>query len=95
MDPKTFESVETLERWLEENPDEVGRHILKSWEYVLENDVENYVIIESEEITVTAELNKAEEGVQSLKRDAIDREDYELAQKVQKLQENFGFDVQP
>jgi len=94
MESKQFKSLEDLEQWLEDNPDEVGRHILEGWRYMLENEIEEHLLIESDEVTVTAELQRAEEGVQSLKQDAIDREDYELAQQIQRLQEEFGFDVQ-
>ena len=91
MEPKRFQSLEEVERWLEENPDEVGRHILESWRYLLENDLSRQPIVQCDEVSVTAEKHQAEGGIQALMESAVGREDYELAQRIKDLQEEFSF----
>lgn len=94
MNTKNFESVEALERWLDDDPGEVSRHILRTWRHVLENEIDEHEIVQCDEVVVTAKLDQAEEGIQALKKDAINREDYELAHQIKELQEEFGFDAE-
>lgn len=89
MKPKRFPSLEDVDQWLENEPDEVGRHILNSWRYVLENEVDQHPIVRSDEVTVTVKLHQAEEGIKALMQSAINREDYELAQDIKELQQEF------
>lgn len=89
MEPKDFQSLEDLEQWVEGNPDEVGRHILDGWRHVLKNGINELPLVQCDEVKVTAKLNQAEAGVEALMQSAIDREDYELAQQIKELQEEF------
>lgn len=93
MEPKTFESLEKIEKWADENQGEVTRHLIEAWKEVIETDKESLTVIScnvyqnAEDINIIVESCEAEAALDSLLEESVGREDYEAAQKIQSLQE--------
>lgn len=93
MEPKVFHDLDKMETWAEDHPDKVARHILKAWRQIIEEDEEVIVVVRCksdeylEDMNIIVEKGEEKEALESLLNESVDREDYELAQKIQELQE--------
>lgn len=94
MEPKTFTNFDEMETWATEHPDEVSRHILKAWREVIEGDKDVIIVVRctnpaqyDRDMNIIVEKGEEEEALEALLQEAIDREDYEVAQEIQELQE--------
>lgn len=98
MDIKTFDGVESMESWAKENPDEVSRRMVEAWREVIEDGKKTEIVFRckqkqlSEPIEVVVESGFEGEALSTLLEEAIEREDYELAQEIQSLQEKVKSD---
>lgn len=98
MDIKTFDGVEKMKSWAEENPDKVSRRMVQGWREIIENEKAVEVVFRckpkqfAEPVDVIVESGFEEEGLSTLLEEAVDREDYELAQKIHSLQEKVKLD---
>jgi len=93
METKVFDDLDEMETWARENPNEVSRHILQAWREIIEGDAESLVIVKAqpdeyhEDMNIIVEEGEEEEALETLLQESIDREDYELARKITKLQD--------
>lgn len=94
MEPKVFDDLEEMETWAKNSPGKVTRHLLSAWEEVIENeDLESVTVVRCqpdeyfEDMNIVVEQNEAEEALEELLQESIDREDYEAARDITKLQE--------
>lgn len=93
MEPKQFDDLDSMEDWARKNPDEVSRHILKAWREVIEEGTESIVVVTCspeeyyEDMNIIVEKGEEEEALETLLQEAIDREDYETAREITKLQD--------
>lgn len=94
MEPKVFDDLEEMETWAKNSPGKVTRHLLSAWEKVIENeDLESVTVVRCqpdeyfEDMNIVVEQNEAEEALEELLQESIDREDYEAARDITKLQE--------
>lgn len=96
MEPKTFESLDSMEKWAKENPGEVTRHLVKAWEKIIEEEKENIVVISctprnyQEEMNIVVEEGEEEESLNTLLEESVEREDYEAAKKIKDLQKKIN-----
>lgn len=93
---KEFDGVENMEEWAKTNPDKVSRKLVDAWRGVVEEDVQTEVVFQChckgapEPLEVIVESGHESEALETLLREAVEREDYELAQEIQDLQEKLN-----
>lgn len=98
MEPKVFEDLDNMEVWAQDHPDKVSRHLLRAWREVVEDGKQSVVVVRCspeeyfEDMNIIVEEGEAEEALETLLQEAIDREDYEIARDITKLQDKLEKD---
>lgn len=93
MEPKVFEDLDNMEVWAEENPDDVTRHLLEAWEQIIEGEKETITVVTCkpdeyfEDMNIVVKEEEAEQALEELLQESIEREDYEAARDITALQE--------